>query len=250
MDNRPIGVFDSGVGGISVLRELIKLMPKENYIYFGDSKNAPYGSKTADEVKRLALEIAGYFISLDVKAIVIACNTATSAAVEEMRKLYKDIAVVGIEPAVKPAAEYKKGSRILVLATPVTLREEKFKNLAASYENEAKIIPVPMEKLADMIECGVDKSEIESYIFEKLNDEKYENPDSVVLGCTHYSFVSDVILKVLGDNVKIFDGGIGVAKETKRKLEKSNRLNSGEGSVVFKSSGDLENLNAFAKMYI
>ncbi len=250
MDNRPIGVFDSGVGGISVLRELVKLMPKENYIYFGDSKNAPYGSKTSDEVKRLALEIAGYFISLDVKAIVIACNTATSAAVEEMRMLYKDIAVVGIEPAVKPAAEYKKGSRILVLATPVTLREEKFRKLAASYENDAEVIPVPMEKLADMIEGRAGEKELESYIRDKLNYEKYKNPDSVVLGCTHYAFVSDIISKVLKDNVKIFDGGVGVAKETRRKLSENNALNSGEGSIVFKSSGDAEKLEAFAKMYI
>lgn len=250
MDNRPVGVFDSGVGGISVLRELVKLMPEENYVYFGDSKNAPYGSKSANEVRKLSLDIAGYFKSINVKAIVVACNTATSAAVAEMRKLYEDIAVVGIEPAVKPAVRYKKGSRVLVLATPVTLREEKFRKLAASYETEAEIIPVPMEKLADMIEAGTGEKELESYIKEKLSDERYKNPDSVVLGCTHYAFVSEIISKILGDKVKIFDGGTGVAKETRRKLEENNALNSGEGSIVFKSSGDAEKLKQFAELYI
>ena len=250
MDNRPVGVFDSGVGGISVLRELKKLMPEENFIYFGDSKNAPYGSKTAEEVRDLSVEIVKYFKSLDVKAVVIACNTATSASVSYIRDKFPEITVVGIEPAVKPAAEYKKNSKILVMATPVTLREEKFKNLAENYRNDALIIPVPMEKLANMIENSLPEIEIREYLKNKLLDEKYKNPDSVVLGCTHYAFVSHIISDILDENVKIFDGGVGVAKETRRKLEEKNALNKGQGSVIYKSSGNEEKLKLFANKYI
>ena len=123
---RPIGVFDSGVGGISVLRELVALMPNENFIFYGDSKNAPYGTKTLEEVRKLTLADAEYLRSRNVKALVVACNTATSVAIHILREKYqKEIPVIGIEPALKPAVSVKENSRVLVMATPMTLREKK-----------------------------------------------------------------------------------------------------------------------------
>ena len=133
---RPIGVFDSGVGGISVLRELVALMPNENFIFYGDSKNAPYGTKTLEEVRKLTLADAEYLRSRNVKALVVACNTATSAAIHILREKYqKEIPVIGIEPALKPAVSVKENSRVLVMATPMTLREKKFHNLMQKFQD-------------------------------------------------------------------------------------------------------------------
>ena len=137
MENRkkPIGFFDSGVGGISVLREAVKLMPNENFIYFGDSLNAPYGTKPIEEVQALSVKNAEMLIEKGVKAIVIACNTATSVAAEILRDKYPDIPVVGVEPALKPALMYKENPKVLVMATDVTLRERKFNTLLEKYRN-------------------------------------------------------------------------------------------------------------------
>lgn len=250
MNNKPIGVFDSGIGGISVLRELIRIMPLENYIYFGDSGNAPYGVKPTEKVRELSLGIAQKLIDQDVKAIVVACNTATSASVRLMRELYKDMVVVGIEPAVKPAVLSKTGSKILVLATPVTLREEKFKRLIEPYKNQSEIISVPCDNLAEMIEMSEPREKIKKYLESTLAPYLEMSPDAVVLGCTHYPFVSDIISEVTGENVKIFDGGPGVAKETKRRLEEKDALNTIGGSITYISSGDVEKLKEFASRYI
>ena len=148
----PIGVFDSGVGGISVLRELMALMPNENYIFFGDSANAPYGTKTLDEVVKLTCKDAAYLYEQGVKAIVVACNTATSAGVKILRERYTDIPVIGIEPALKPAVLSAKHPTVLVMATPMTLREEKFQNLMHRYEQDAEIIPLP--SVCKVRKCG------------------------------------------------------------------------------------------------
>ena len=131
----PIGFFDSGVGGLSVLREAIKIMPNEDYIYFGDSKNAPYGTKTVDEVRELTFKAVEFLLSKGVKGIAIACNTATSAAVADLRKTYPELPLVGIEPALKPAVELNKDGDILIMATSMTLKEEKFKRLMDKYKD-------------------------------------------------------------------------------------------------------------------
>ena len=136
-DKRPVAVFDSGVGGISVLKELYALMPCENYIYFGDSKNAPYGSREPDEVKELVLKNADYLASMGVKALVVACNTATSVAIEDLRRIY-DMPVIGVEPALKPAVLYKEHSAVAVMATPITVHEAKFNVLMKHYEDELR----------------------------------------------------------------------------------------------------------------
>ena len=240
MSNKPIAVFDSGVGGISVLKELYKLMPNENYIYFGDSANAPYGSREVLKVKELSVANTMMLMALGAKAVVIACNTATSVAAAYLRDKYKEFPIIGVEPALKPAVLSKENSAIAVMATPITLREEKFNKLMASFEDKAKIIPVPCEKLAGMIEKGVlSGSEIEDYIKELF--EPLGKIDSVVLGCTHYPFIKDSIKKVLGD-VLLFDGGEGTARETKRRLFDLDLLNESKdsGEIAFLSSSEDE----------
>ena len=243
MRNLPIGVFDSGVGGISVLKELVKIMPNENFMYFGDSYNAPYGTKSLDEIKSLTVKNANFLVEKGVKAIVIACNTATSAGAKKVREML-DIPVIGIEPALKPAALMSENPKIAVMATPLTLKLEKFANLMEKFDKNAVIYTIECPEIVGFVEKGIlDGVEIENCIrkyFEPLKDIKL---DGVVLGCTHYPFVKEVIQKVVGDNVKLFDGGKGTAKELLRQLKEKNLLSDRKekGNVEFlNSSGNTE----------
>lgn len=241
---QPIAVFDSGVGGISVLRELVKVLPGEDYIYYGDSQNAPYGMKDKEEVRRLTTDAAEYLFAQGAKGLVVACNTATSAAVRVLREMYPDIPIVGIEPAVKPAATLKPNCRVLVMATPMTIREEKFQNLMARYEEQAEIIPLPCPGLMDYIERGDLKStEFRRYLEELLFVYRIHPVDSVVLGCTHYPFAKELIQDILGPDVLVFDGGEGTAREMKRRLAEADLLNPREtgGKVDFQNSLEDEN---------
>lgn len=236
---RPIGVFDSGVGGISVLRELVALMPNENYIFLGDSKNAPYGTKTLAEVQELTCADASYLMARDVKALVVACNTATSAAIHILRKKYPNIPVIGIEPALKPAVLAKEQPKVLVMATPMTLREEKFHHLMEKFEQDATIIPMPCPGLVEFVERGETSGEGLELFLQELFADYVKNPvDCVVLGCTHYPFVRETIQKVLGSHVKLFDGGAGTARETRRRLAENDMLNPSreQGCVEIENS--------------
>ena len=238
---RPVGVFDSGVGGISVLKELVALMPNENFIYYGDSKNAPYGTKTLEEVQELTCEAAEHLIAQDAKALVVACNTATSAAIQILRERYTNIPVIGIEPALKPAVLFKPNPRVLVMATPMTLREEKFHQLMLRFCSQAEIIPLPCPGLVEFVERGeLEGPKLEQFL-EKLFAPYRDTPvEAVVLGCTHYPLVRKMIAKVLGPEVALFDGGAGTARETKRKLKEFGILNENvqKGTVVFENSLD------------
>ncbi|GAA0745362.1 glutamate racemase [Clostridium oceanicum] len=245
---KPIGFFDSGVGGISVLKESVKLLPKENFLYYGDSKNAPYGIKTVDEVKSLTFKAVDFLIEKGVKAIVIACNTATSASIEDLRDTY-DIPIIGIEPAVKPAVELNKKGKILIMATPMTLAEKKFKNLSHIYKQTANIEPIPCPKLVEYIEKGIVEGEdIEKYLLNKV--EKYTKYPiaSIVLGCTHFPFIKKTLSKIVGEKVEIIDGGLGTGKELKRKLLENNSLSDKKdhGKVTIYNSSledDIVNLS-------
>jgi len=238
---KPIAVFDSGVGGISVLRELIKIMPNENYIYYGDSKNAPYGMKDKETVKTLTIDAAEYLFAQGAKGLVVACNTATSAAVRVLREMYPEIPIVGIEPAVKPAATRKKNSRVLVMATPMTIREEKFQNLMAQYTDMAEIIPLPCPGLMDFVERGdVSSTDFRSYLEELLFVHRIHPVDSVVLGCTHYPFAKDMIKEVLGPDVVVYDGGEGTAREMRRRLAEADLLNPSKENGIVEFQNSLE----------
>ena len=221
----PIGFLDSGVGGLSVLREAIKIMPNENYIYFGDSKNAPYGVKPTKEIRDLTFNVVDFLIEKGIKGLVVACNTATSAAVSELRRVYPDIPLVGIEPAIKPAVELNRSGKILIMATPMTIKQEKFNLLLNKYKEKAEIVPIPCAGLMEFIEDGVlSGEELEEYLEEKLSIYDKSEISSIVLGCTHYPFVKDVIAKIVGSNVIIMDGGEGTAREIKRRLKEKNLL--------------------------
>lgn len=240
----PIGVFDSGVGGISILKELVKLMPNENFIYYGDSANAPYGTKTLEQVADLVNEDAKYLYEKGVKALVVACNTATSVGIKELRERYHDIMpVIGIEPALKPAVLSKEHPTVLVMATPMTLREKKFHNLMQRFMEQAEIVPLPCPGLMEFVERGeLSSEELETYLRELFMP--YENVDAIVLGCTHYPFVKEMIRKVIGNDVRLFDGGEGTARETKRQLEAWKIVNPSTeaGMVVFENSAGRQEL--------
>ncbi|VYU56188.1 glutamate racemase [Clostridium tertium] len=240
--NRPIGFFDSGVGGLSVMREALKIMPNEDYIYFGDSKNAPYGIKSAEEVRELTFKAVEFLLNKGVKGIAIACNTATSAAVADLRKMYPELPLVGIEPALKPAVECNSDGSILIMATPMTLKEEKFNRLMKKYEDRADIIPVPCPGLMEFIEEGkLQGEEVEQYLLDKVNTYKKGKISSIVLGCTHYPFIEPVLSKIVEEDTIIIDGGLGTAKELKRRLSEKELLR--ESSEI----GKIEIINSLNK---
>lgn len=239
----PIAVFDSGVGGISVLRALVQEMPNEDYWYFGDSVNAPYGTKTLEAVRALTFSHVEHFIEYGAKAVVVACNTATSAAVRLLRQKYPTYTIVGIEPALKPAVGVKEHPNVIVMATPMTLREEKFHNLMDRYVEQAHIVPLPCPGLMEYIEQGItDSEELEAFLRRLFAPFDMNRVDAVVLGCTHYPFVTRELKKVLGDRILLFDGGTGTARETKRRLSEADLLRTGnlQGQIIFENSEDSE----------
>lgn len=237
---KPVGFFDSGVGGISVLKAAMKLMPEENYVYFGDSKNAPYGIKDVQTIKALTFDAVKFLIKKDVKAIVIACNTATSAAINDIRKLYNYMPVVGIEPAVKPAVELKKSGKIIIMATPVTLKENKFRMLEDKYENK-KIISMPCAGLVELIEDGKTSGmEVNEFLRKKFENYKDDEIGVVVLGCTHYPFVKNELRNVLGSAIPIIDGSSGTVKQLKKLLIKFGIKNTSNKTGEIKIFNSLE----------
>ena len=238
-----IAVFDSGVGGISVLRHLRREMPGERYLYFGDSANAPYGSRTTEDVRRLTLAAAEKLTrEYPIKALVIACNTATAAAVKEVRAAYPDLIVIGIEPALKVAADNFPGGRVGVMATEVTLREEKFDTLLHRFDRDCTITKIPAPGLVQLVEAGkVDAPETEALLHTIL-DPYVGKLDALVLGCTHYPFAAKAISRVLGQQVVLLEGGGGTARETKRRLAAADLLMQGEGSVTIINSAQDESM--------
>ncbi len=237
--NSPVGFFDSGLGGISVLQQTRKLLPAEHYLYFGDSFHAPYGVRSAEEVLALSVEATERLLAEGAKAIVIACNTATSAAAAELRQRYPEIPIIGTEPALKPAVERHPGGRVLVMATAMTLKEQKFHDLWMQYAGQAEIVPVSCTGLMEFVEQGqLDGEAVERYLLEKLEPFVKVPVDAVVLGCTHYPFLRPVLRRLLGRSPEILDGADGVARQLRRQLEQKNLLNEGEGegTVVFWNS--------------
>lgn len=235
----PIAVFDSGLGGISVLRELCALLPNENFIYYGDCANAPYGVKSADEVRLLTFEAYKKLKREGIKAFVIACNTATSVAVAKLRERYPEDIIIGVEPALKPAVLSAENPTVAVLATPLTLKEEKFAALLGRFSDRARVIPFACPGLVEFVERGeTDGAKLDAFLSELLAPLRAERLDAVVLGCTHYPLVKDAIVKALGTSVRVFDGGEGTARETARRLDAAGLLLYGEkeGCVTFLDS--------------
>lgn len=232
-----IAVIDSGVGGISVLRELVRLMPNERFLYFGDSANAPYGTKSAEEVIRMTDATVKRLMARGIKALVVACNTATAVAISMLREKYPDFIIIGIEPALKPAVKSYPNGSIGIMATPVTLRGEKLKRLiAANPHPDIRLIPAP--GLVELVEAGLANSpQMDAFLTPVLGP-FIGKLDGLVLGCTHYPFVIPAIRRILGDRTQLFDGGEGTARQTQLRLRNAGLLSDGPGCVVFENSLD------------
>lgn len=242
--NSYIAVFDSGVGGVSVLRELRRLLPRERFYYFGDSANAPYGRKTTGEVRALTLAAGRkLLVDHDCKALVVACNTATAAAISELREIYPDRIIVGIEPALKLACDRHPGGTIGIMATDVTLREKKLAALMERVKRDCTVIRLPSPGVVELVEAGKTDTEEAVELMHRILDPYADSLSALVLGCTHYPFMRGAMGRVVGSDVEILDGGEGTARETKRRLAEADLLRDGEGELVVEnSSGQAEKI--------
>ena len=224
-NNNPIGLFDSGIGGTSIWKEIHQLLPNENTVYLADSKNAPYGKRTKQEIIQLCFKNIDFLLSQNCKMIVVACNTATTNAIKEIRDKYK-LPIIGIEPAIKTAANKTETQTIGILATKGTLNSELFNRQAESLTN-IKIIEQVGHGLVELIENGeIESQEMTKLLTSYLEPMIKENIDYLVLGCSHYPYLIPAIKKILPESIKIIDSGEAVARQTKSILEKNNLLNT------------------------
>ena len=231
-----IAVFDSGVGGLCVLRHLRRLMPGERFLYYGDSANAPYGVRSRQQVRELTFAAVEMLLNRGIKALVVACNTVTSVAIDQLRARYPELIIVGIEPALKLAADLFPGGGIGVMATPLTLREEKFARLMARCDDHCTIYKIPAPTLVGIVEAGKVDTEQTRQMLRELFEPYRGRLDALVLGCTHYPFASHTISHILDDRVAILDGGDGTARETRRRLAAAGLLENGAGELIVENS--------------
>lgn len=246
MSNASIGIFDSGIGGTSIFKEIHALLPNENFIYLADSKNAPYGNKSKDEILQLSIKNTEYLLSKGCKIIVVACNTATTNAIAYLRNNYK-IPFIGIEPAIKPAALNTQSKTVGILATKGTLSSELFHKTTDLYANNIKIIEQIGEGIVPLIEAGeLTSNKMKSLLETYLEPMIKQNMDYLVLGCTHYPYLIPMLKELLPDNVKIIDSGLAVAKQTQAVLLKQDLLNDSniEPKIHLYSNGDISVLDA------
>lgn len=214
-----IAFFDSGVGGISVLKEALTLLPNENYLYFADSKNAPYGVKSSEHIRRLMLDATDFLVQQNLKALVVACNTGTSVAIKDLRKKY-DFPIIGMEPAIKPALLNDLSKKVLVFATERTLMEDKFHSLVNRLEAKHRVDYLPLQELVMMAEkLQFEEQSILPYLHQKLKDIDWSAYSSIVLGCTHFIYFYPHFLKVIPKEVTIFDGNKGTVRQLQKKLK-------------------------------
>ena len=234
-----IAVFDSGVGGVSVLRELRALMPGERFYYFGDSRNAPYGKKTTEQVRELTLAAGRkLLVEQDCKALVVACNTATAAAITDLREAYPDRIIVGIEPALKLACDRHPGGTVGLMATGVTLREKKLAALMERVKRDCTVLRVHAPGAVELVEAGKCDTDEAGALMEKLLGGYAGKLNALVLGCTHYPFLKKAMGVVLGDRVELLDGGEGTARETRRRLLEAGLLWEDQGDLIVENSSE------------
>ncbi|WP_395045129.1 glutamate racemase [Flavobacterium sp.] len=233
-NNNPIGLFDSGIGGTSIWKEIHNLLPNENTIYLADSKNAPYGQKSKEEIIQLSYKNTEFLLNQNCKLIVVACNTATTNAIKELRDKY-DIPFIGIEPAIKPAATNSQTQKIGILATKGTLNSELFYKNVEKFQ-DIKIIEQIGFGLVELIENGkINSAEMQDLLKQYLNPMIAQNIDYLVLGCSHYPFLIPKIKKIIPKNIKIIDSGQAVARQTKNILNEKvgNRTLSDKSTQIF-----------------
>lgn len=251
--NNPIAVYDSGVGGLSVLRALLEQLPYENFLYFGDQANVPYGDRSLHELRDLAESVTQFFIAQKVKIIVIACNTASAAALKYLREIYPDQVFVGMEPAVKPAAEQTHTHKVGVLATPSTLHGELYASVVERFAAGVEIFQSTCPGLVAQIEKGnLDGKETLQILHDALDPMLTEGVDSIVLACTHFPFVIPQIEEIVGDRATVIDPAPAIARQTARVLKQYELLNpqTVAGSRVLYTSGNGADLQGMAERLI
>lgn len=237
-NNNPIGLFDSGVGGTSIWREIHNLMPNEDTIYLADSKNAPYGLRTKEEIVALSMKNTEFLLDMGCKIIVVACNTATTNAIKELRAKY-DVPFIGIEPAIKPAAKNSATQTIGILATKGTLSSELFNKAVEIYQH-TKIVEQVGHGLVELIESGqIDAPEMDKLLRSYLNPMIAANIDYLVLGCSHYPYLIPKIKEIIPEHIRIIDSGEAVARQTQHILrEKVGLASDRKGRAAFYTNSD------------
>ena len=235
-----IGIFDSGMGGLSVLHRALRMIPEADFLYYADEEHVPYGEKTREQVRGYIDEIIAFMIKKQVDAIVIACNTATSVATKEYRSQFP-LPIVGMEPAVKPAvSDTSCTKRILVTATPVTIREEKLQNLLHQVDQHHQVDLLPLPRLVEFAEAGqFNDGQAEAYLREVLAPYDLSHYCTVVLGCTHFNYFKDSLNKILPEDIAIIDGSMGTVNNLQNVLAEKNLLEQNTGRVQYYTSSRL-----------
>ena len=239
MMKQSIGIFDSGVGGLSVLREILALMPNEDVIYFGDQRHVPYGPRPMKQIQDFSEGITRFLLAHHAKIIIVACNTASAAALKYLREVFPDVQFVGMEPAIKPAAEKTQTGKVGVLATPATFQGALYASVVERFANGVELYQNTCNGLVQQIEMGnLNGTETRRILENALHPMLEKNIDTVVLGCTHYPFAIPLIEEIVGKNVRVIDPAPAVAKQAKRLLEASGTLNQNGGEIRYVTSGD------------
>jgi glutamate racemase len=240
-EKRPIGIFDSGIGGLSVLKQIRYLLPDEDILYFADQVHVPYGSRSLDQVRLLSEEITRFLANQNAKVIVLACNTASAASLHYLRAVFPELPFIGMEPAVKPAAERTKSGVVGVLATPATFQGELFSSVVDRYAEGIQVLQSTLPGLVERIESGdLDSAEVNQILNAGIEPLLERGADTLVLGCTHYPFVLPAIQSISGAEVEVIDPSPAIARRTRQVLEQEHSLTEDgqEGRTWYITSGD------------
>lgn len=247
MDNRPIGIFDSGVGGLSILQEAKKLLPLENFIFVADQINVPYGGKTQKQIQSYTDRIMAFLIQKDVKTVIIACNTATVCAIDFLREKYK-IPIIGTVPVIKTIANLTKTKKTAVFSTPATAKSPYLQDLIKKFAPYITVYRVGGTGLEELVETGdLESQEIDKILHESLEPLLEKNVDAIALGCTHYPFLSDKIQKIVGKNVQVVDSGGAVARRTKQILINNKILGKRKTEDFYYTTGEKQKFSKAVK---
>lgn len=249
----PVGVFDSGLGGLSVVREMRRLLPAEDLLYFADCAYCPYGIRTQEEIRERSELVVGRLIAGGAKVVVVACNTASAMAIFHLREVFPDVPMIGLEPAVKPAVAITRSGKVGVLATPRTVAGERLRWLIETHAGGVEVHRVAATGLVELVEAGVLAGDQVKSALRPLLDPMLEvGVDVVVLGCTHYPFLRDAIQKYVGDEVRVIDSGAAIARRVEYVLSEAGlkRPEDGQGTFTFATSGDLASVEPVASQLL
>jgi glutamate racemase len=238
-DPRPIALFDSGVGGLSILREVRQLLPNEDILYFADQGHVPYGPRPLAEIRSFVRRIAEFFIERNAKVIVIACNAASAAGLHTVRKVFPETPFVGMEPAVKPAAEHTQRGVIGVVTTKATYQGELFASTVDRFANDIQVVTQVCPEFVTLVEAGkLEGPEVEQVAQEYLQPLLEAKIDELVLGCTHFPFLTPVLQRIVGAQVEIVDPGPAIARQTERVIARYRNVSQHTGHITYFTSGD------------